>query len=114
MIEPILRLRKTSAMRMMNSFDHSGEDMSRKRQYDEALGDGEKNDDAENEELKEHVSKMMMDGQDTTNLDPPARERPAVSFKCTRCIISSFSTMYCILTLVHMKLSFQDDNWPRK
>ena len=58
--------------------------MSRKRQYDEALGDGEKNDDAENEELKEHVSKMMMDGQDTTNLDPPARERPAVSFKCTR------------------------------
>ena len=55
--------------------------MSRKRQYDEALGDGEKNDDdAENEELKEHVSKMMMDGgQDTANLDPPARERPAVS-----------------------------------
>ena len=86
MKEPILRLRKTSAMRMMNSFDHSGEEMSRKRQYDEALGDdnGEKNDDAENEELKEHVSKMMMDGQDTTNLDPPARERPAVSFKCTR------------------------------
>ena len=90
--------------------------MSRKRQYDEALGDEEKNDDAENEELKEHVSKMMMDGQDTTNLDPPARERPAVSFKCTGCISSlHYSTfMYCILTLVHLKLSFQDDNWPRK
>jgi len=66
--EPILRLRKTSMMRMMRSFDHSGEDSNtRKRQYDEALGNG---DNTENDELKEGVSKMM---------DPPARERPAVS-----------------------------------
>ena len=109
MKEPILRLRKTSAMRMMNSFDHSGEDMSRKRQYDEALGDGEKNDDAENEELKEHVSKMMMDGgQDTANLDPPARERPAVSILNAHKLHHLFSFlyiyMYCILTLLHMKI----------
>ena len=83
-------------MRMMNSFDHSGEEMSRKRQYDEALGDEEKNDDAENEELKEHVSKMMMDGQDTTNLDPPARERPAVSFNAQD-VYHLFITLHYVL-----------------
>ena len=72
--------------------------MSRKRRYDEALGDddGEKNDDAENEELKEHVSKMMMDGQDTTNLDPPARERPAVSFNAQD-VYHLFITLHYVL-----------------
>lgn len=83
-IEPILRLRKTSAMRMLHSFDHSGEDQkmapsssssaARKRPYDDALGNG----DPENEELKEHVSQMM-NGEDGKNVDPPARERPSVS-----------------------------------
>ena len=60
-------------MRMMRSFDHSGEENNtRKRQYDEALGNGEtqQQNSTENDELKEGVSKMM---------DPPARERPAVS-----------------------------------
>lgn len=61
-------------MRMMRSFDHSGEDNNtRKRQYDEALGNGDETNQqksTENDELKEGVSKMM---------DPPARERPAVS-----------------------------------
>ena len=56
---------------------------ARKRPYDEALGNGDKNNNdtvAENEELKEHVSQMMMmDGEDGKNVDPPARERPAVS-----------------------------------
>mmetsp|Transcript_32368 Transcript_32368/g.56366 ORF Transcript_32368/g.56366 Transcript_32368/m.56366 type:complete len:683 (-) Transcript_32368:444-2492(-) len=68
--EPILRLRKTSALRMLHSFDHSGEDMSRKRMRangdDNGVGGGDNNDDnnENNAELKEHV-------------DPPARERPA-------------------------------------
>ena len=84
--EPILRLRKTSAMRMLHSFDHSGEDQkmassssssaARKRPYDDALGNGDhQNND---EELKEHVSQMM-GGEDGKNVDPPARERPSVS-----------------------------------
>ena len=63
-------------MRMMRSFDHSGEDNTRKRQYDEALGNSDETHDQNSgstdndNELKEGVSKMM---------DPPARERPAVS-----------------------------------
>ena len=88
--EPILRLRKTSMMRMMRSFDHSGEDNNtrRKRQYDEALGNGDthQQNNTENDELKEGVSKMM---------DPPARERPAVSYIMLRYVlfIRSYRTM---------------------
>mmetsp|Transcript_14427 Transcript_14427/g.31273 ORF Transcript_14427/g.31273 Transcript_14427/m.31273 type:complete len:778 (-) Transcript_14427:251-2584(-) len=73
--EPILRLRKTSVLRNLHSFDHSGEDMSRKRLHADAMGANDGNNDdnnAENEELKEQVSKMMHH-----DLDPPARERPA-------------------------------------
>jgi len=87
--EPILRLRQSSAIRMLHSFDHSGEDMSRKRQYADAMGGGDNNggksngDDAENnDELKEQVSKMLCketttEGDDDAKVDPPARERPA-------------------------------------
>jgi len=96
--EPILRLRKTSMMRMMRSFDHSGEDNNtRKRQYDEALGNGDEThqqNNTENDELKEGVSKMM---------DPPARERPAVSiyFCYYMCCLFNIS-IHIILIITHM------------
>jgi len=97
--EPILRLRKTSMMRMMRSFDHSGEDNNtRKRQYDEALGNGDEtqqqnNSSTENDELKEGVSKIM---------DPPARERPAVSIiKCMYVLfIRSYRTLICDIAII--------------
>ena len=91
--EPILRLRKTSMMRMMRSFDHSGEDNNtRKRQYDEALCNGDEtqqqnNSSTENDELKEGVSKIM---------DPPARERPAVSI--IKCMYVLFIRSYCTIS----------------
>ena len=96
--EPILRLRQSSAIRMLHSFDHSGEEMSRKRQHADAMGGGgggtnggKSNNngghDAENDdELKEQVSKMFCkettsEEGDDAKVDPPARERPAVSSK---------------------------------
>ena len=83
-------------MRMMRSFDHSGEDNNntRKRQYDEALGNGEtkQQNSKENDELKEGVSKMM---------DPPARERPAVSiYLC--CV---FDVCICISANPHKHIA---------
>ena len=41
--EPILRLRKTSALRLLRSFDHSGEETT--RVYDDAMGEKESNGD---------------------------------------------------------------------
>ena len=64
---------KTSALRMLHSFDYLGEDMLRKIMRDEAMGENENSDDngvgggdnddnnENNTELKEHA-------------DPPARE----------------------------------------
>ncbi|KAL9181807.1 hypothetical protein ACHAXT_012150 [Thalassiosira profunda] len=78
--EPILRLRKTSALRMLHSFDHSGEDpTSRKRQHSETLG-GEGGGAGGDEGQKGQASKMMCREGDEgggTKVDPPARERPA-------------------------------------
>lgn len=84
-------------MRMMRSFDHSGEDNNtRKRQYDEALGSNgdetHQQNSTENDELKEGVSKMM---------DPPARERPAVSiYLC--CV---FDVCICISANPHKHIA---------
>jgi len=96
--EPILRLRQSSALRMLHSFDHSGEIISsrkRRRAADDAIASagkegGDREDDGEHsdendEELKGEVSKMIMGhrGETTTHAngsareDPPARERPA-------------------------------------
>ena len=83
-------------MRMMHSFDHSGEEASsRKRQRGEDDNDG--NDDNADDKLKEQVSKLMRPdnegkGDAEAHEDPPARERPAVSTKydklCLLCLLT--------------------------
>jgi len=88
-------------MRMMRSFDHSGEDNNntRKRQYDEALGNGDEThqqNNTENDELKEGVSKMM---------DPPARERPAVSIYYS-VTISKFQLLIKCMYVLFIRLLY--------
>mmetsp|Transcript_13803 Transcript_13803/g.29800 ORF Transcript_13803/g.29800 Transcript_13803/m.29800 type:complete len:755 (-) Transcript_13803:596-2860(-) len=65
--EPILNLRKTSAIRTLRNFDSSGEDMARsskRLKEDDFLSDG---------------AAMANDGEGggEEHVDPPARERPA-------------------------------------
>lgn len=78
---------------MMRSFDHSGEETSRKRARDDDIdgeatgngGDNGRDDGEEDEELKHQVSSRMMcqrvgEGGSAVGAareDPPARERPA-------------------------------------
>jgi len=74
--EPILNLRKKSAAMHIRNFDSSGEERSnndRKRPYADAInGDKEGNGDNGNTLFCQEIGAA-------SNVDPPARERPAVS-----------------------------------
>ncbi len=94
--EPIYRLRNHSTIQMLQSYDHSGEEMSRKRSMDrlQVNEDSAANDTAgggkdpkkimrcqgKNENDHNVVDQAEEEEEDNGNetVDPPARERPAV------------------------------------
>lgn len=97
-LEPIFRLRNQSTLQMLQSYDHSGEETSRKRGIDQQddsndaaaanndiEGKGRKimrqnhNDTEQNEGTKTEKNGDGDDEEDDNVVDPPARERPAVS-----------------------------------
>lgn len=98
--EPILRLRKTSALRLLRSFDHSGEETT--RVYDDAMGEKESNGDGGGDTsgggggASDHLRSGNEDG-DSSRVDPPARERPAVRtfLQCLGYLFCSFLIVQC-------------------
>jgi hypothetical protein len=97
-LEPIFRLRNQSTLQMLQSYDHSGEETSRKRGIDQqddsnddtatangTEGKGTKimrqnhNDTEQNEGTETEKNGDGDDEEDDNVVDPPARERPAVS-----------------------------------
>ena len=97
-LEPIFRLRNQSTLQMLQSYDHSGEETSRKRGIDQQddsndaaaanndiEGKGRKimrqnhNDTEQNEGTTTEKNGDGDDDEDDNVVDPPARERPAVS-----------------------------------
>ncbi len=96
-LEPIFRLRNQSTLQMLQSYDHSGEEMSRKRvmdQDDENGNAGNKSEGKGAKILRQEKDHTNDEGKekngnedDNDNVDPPARERPAVSGLHNNCII---------------------------
>ncbi|KAL7441718.1 hypothetical protein ACHAXH_004756 [Discostella pseudostelligera] len=82
--EPIFRLRNQSTLQMLQSYDHSGEEMSRKRGMDQddnagksAEGKSAKILRQEKDHTEEEEGGKEKNDNEDDNVDPPARERPA-------------------------------------